>query len=383
MSILDDVRNQRIKLEDFLDAQTEEVIQARMFERVSPDLDIAEGSYMWDAIVPTSFEHALAYIALRYAFLMAFPQYSTAEQLSLHAAAHGAPRRAAETATGEITVTGSPGTSIPAGTLFAVPVAVGSEDVPKYYATTEDAIIPIESIINIPIRATVTGTAGNVRAGEITLNIEKLRGIVSLTNNKALENGIDEEPDGILLPRMLDRVKNPPSSGNKSDYRRWALEVPGVGDAVVQALWAGPGTVRVILVGMDGEPVVDDILKAAQEYIDPDKLGEGEGKAPVGAQVTIATVIGLPITVSIPGLVLEAGYTLDEVRPLLEKSVKMYLAGVSPGAILRLKEIESVLIETEGVADFDTISVNGEQQNIQLGEEQKAVMEEVVIEDAP
>ena len=65
--------------------------------------------------------------------------------------------------------------------------------------------------------------------------------------SEAAAGGTDAESDAALLARIRERVQRPPTSGNGYQYRQWAMEIPGVGNAKVVELPSGPGTVGITL----------------------------------------------------------------------------------------------------------------------------------------
>lgn len=74
---------------EWLALQDEESIRERIYKRVPEGLDISVGSYEYDAIEPTNTEFAIVYFMLKNIILLAFPQYSFGEWLTLAAASRG------------------------------------------------------------------------------------------------------------------------------------------------------------------------------------------------------------------------------------------------------------------------------------------------------
>lgn len=375
MSLIDDLLNGAISIDEFLKSQSESIIQSRMLDRVDVDLDKSVGSYIWDSVTPSSFEFALAYIALRMAIKLAVPQTSYGEVLAMQAASHGVDKKLAQSATGLVTVSGVVGTKIAKGVKFSTTVPEGSLLKPKYFTTTEEKTIGTSGSVDISVKADTAGSDGNVIAGEINFNIQSIPGVTGVYNALDFTNGIDEESDPALLTRLLEKVRNPPSSGNKNDYIRWSKEVPGVGEVIVKALWNGPGSVKIIILDPTGQPVTQDVIDDVKEYLDPGQSsGEGDGKAPVGAVVTVVTASVVSISVTIPSMQVESGYSVDAVKASITEKLSQYLASIPPGGTVRLKEAESAISNVAGVLDFGSILLSGASSNIFLGEEEKAML---------
>lgn len=350
---------------EWLASQDEETIRERVYKRVPNDLDISVGSYEYDAIEPTNTEFAVAYFMLRNVILIAFPQHSFGEWLTLAAEARGVYRKQSTFASGYLAITGAVGVIIPAGTKFTNVVPAGSALPIKYYTVQKPGTIGADGSCRIKVVADDSGIVGNVTAGEICLNITDIPNLTLIHNPEAFTNGADEESDESLLERLLERVRHPTGSGNKNDYRQWAKEVPGVVDAEPIPLWDGPGTVQVIIVGAGGIPI-PDIVPNVKEYLDPaDHEGEGVGKAPIGAVVTVITTDNYAIRIDINGLEYQSGYNLSITKAEIIKAVKEKIAEVSIGGLVRIHDVEDSVRHVIGIRDFAEVLLNGRNANIQ------------------
>lgn len=364
--IIEKIRTGELDVVSWLAEQDEVSIRERIYRRVDDNLDVSEGSYLYDALEPSNVEFGISYFMLHNIILLAFPQYTFGKWLTLSAAARGVTRNAARTATGYLTVKADVGTIIPAGTKFSNTIPSGSDIEPKYYSTIEQTVVGESGEAQIHIRADILGVAGNASVGEINLNVQDIKKITSIINTAPLVNGVDEESDESLLERLLEKVRNPPSSGNKKDYERWAKEVSGVMDAVCIPLWDGPGTVKVVIMGKGGE-AIPELIQEVKEYLDPtDHEGEGEGCAPVGAVVTVGTIEPFQIKVRIDDLSLMSGYELDSIKADIEKAIVKYVAEVGIGVTVRLRYIEDAIKHVLGVYDFGKVFVNGQDTNVSV-----------------
>lgn len=361
----------------WLSEQDEESIRERIYERIDDDLDVSEGSYLYDATEPSNVEFAIAYFMLKNIILLAFPQHSFDEWLDMAAAMRGVYRNKARYATGKLTVKGAAGTVIPAGTRFSNTIPFGSTIEPKYYSTMEEAVIDDSGKTEIPIQADEPGAKGNAKAGEVNLNIQDVKDIESVTNEKPIQNGVDQESDANLLERVLEAARNTSTSGNKKSYRKWAKEVSGVADAEVISLWNGPGTVKVIIVGDGGKPI-PELISDVKEHLDPsDHEGEGEGCAPIGAVVTVSTVENLIINVSIASIEVSVGYETEQAKINIKTAIAASIAKVGIGGMVRIREVEDSIKHAEGIVDFGKVLINGSDENIQASAYLKPIVGEV------
>lgn len=353
------------ELPPFLEDQTYENILQRMLDALPADLDKSEGSFIYDALAPVAAELARAAIWAQEVLRRGFAQTTFGQYLDLRAAEHGLTRRPAVKATGQVVFTGTPGTVIPSGTKVST---VGSEAAPAiFFVTTQEVTIGQDGSATANIEAVEAGSKGNVAAGAIKLLAQPIGGVTGVINPVPTTGGADEEDDASFLARFLQRVRQPGTSGNKADYINWALEVPGVGGVQVIPLWNGPGTVKVVLLGTDKKPASAEIVQAVQNYIDPDPA-MGEGKAPIGASVTVAAATPVAINVSAT-VVLTGTKTIQEVQAAFEKALDEYLASIAftSDPSVRYVKIGSLLLDTEGVQDYSNLLVNGGTANIAVG----------------
>ena len=374
---IEKIKNGSLDVIEWLASQDEEKIRERVYDRIPEGLDISVGSYEYDAIEPTNTEFAVAYFMLRNVILLAFPQYSFGEWLTLSAAAHGVYRKNATHASGKLLIKGSVGTAIPAGTKFSNTIPAGSALSIKYYTSQKYVVIKDDGQAEVEIVADEVGSIGNAQIDEINLNLSGIQNLISIGNPAGITNGADEEDDESLLSRFLDKVKNPTSGGNKNDYKQWAKEIPGVAEAEVIPLWNGPGTVQVIIIGEGGSPI-PDLVDRVKEHLDPsDHEGEGEGRAPIGAVVTVITTENYAIRIHITGLEFEAGYSLMNTRQSIIEAVKEEVAKVSIGGLVRIHYVEDAIKHVPGIKDFEYVQMNQSERNIQVPIHLKPFVEEV------
>lgn len=105
------------------------------------------------------------------------------------------------------------------------------------------------------------GAAYNIQAGAITSMWVNISGLKSYRNAQAA-GGTDTESDAQLYERIDAARKFPATSGNGWDFRRWALEVEGVGEAKVVELAKGPGTVGLTLADSTYAPASPEMVEA-------------------------------------------------------------------------------------------------------------------------
>lgn len=374
--------------------QTEENIMNRMLNKVPSDIDKSEGSFIWDAQAPVAFmlsEAALwAQELLRRGFASTVasdrPDIRSAE-LDLRTAEHGITRREAVASSGSVVFTGKPGTTVPAGTYVATPADEGSGESSVEYVTTSGVTLSDLGTGAAPIRAVTPGSNGNVPAGVIQLMMTSVSGVTSVTNPEPTRSGTDTESDQSLLERFYAKVRSQGTSGNKAQYMQWANEIAGVGGVEVAPLWKGPGTVGLYLIDTDKRAASQDIVNAVQQYIDPSQDGQGEGVAPAGPIITVMPAAEVAIDISVKvQRTQEQPSTMEEIRKLIEDGVRTYLQQIAfnrKDPLVRYTRIAAVLLDIPIIIDYSDLTINGhtEQQNIEIGSGQVAVLGTVSVSE--
>lgn len=369
-----------IKVPGFL-LLSESEIMAAMLEAVPDDLDKSEGSYVWDALKPAALELSQAYSFAEMTMRRAFVLATYNDWLALRADERGLTRHPAHSATGEVLFTGDDGAFIPEGTRVATEGDVAAQIDPVEYETTEDATIPVEGEVLVPVRAVEDGTGGNVGAGTVVLMVRPVGGVSAVTNPDPITGGGDEETDEALRERYFIAVRTPALSGSKSDYERWALEVTGVGRARCLPLWDGNGTVKVVLVDTQMLPATPEVVNAVQDYIDP-VPGTGEGLAPIGAEFTAAAATGIDIDITAT-VEVRAGHTLGEAQETFETAVIEYLRGTVAlqTDLVRYVRIGTLLLDQDAVIDYSDLEVNTGTANIVLDLDEVPVLGTVTLSE--
>jgi uncharacterized phage protein gp47/JayE len=361
-------------LPEFLQDQTEENIRERMLARLPTDLEKVEGSPPYDALAPVAIELTLAAEWAKEVLRRGFAQTTFGTYLDMRCEENGMtrlPAVPARTPEDQIKVTGSPGVSVPAGRIVST----------ESTAVSPAILFKILETITLDgtgqgfgtAEAVVPGKNGNVPIGAIKHFSEPIDGVQSITNLSAATGGLDVEDDASLLNRYLQESRAISVGGNKSDYKNWAMEVPGVGNAFVIPRWDGAGTVKVVILGADKLPASVEVVSAVQDYIDP-VPGQGEGKAPIGAFVTVEAAAAVNIDVS-ASLVLDGVVSLPTATAAFESALVLHLQDIafSSDTTVKYVRIGAMLLEVSGVQDYSDLLINGGTSNIPIDPGEVAV----------
>lgn len=323
--------------------------------------DVSVGSFFYDLLYPVA--EQIYMLQQRYDMFRdnAFAITASDEWLDKKAAEQGITRRAATYAAGMVRIKGRKGEVIIAGSKVA------AEDI--LFSVDETAIIPDSEYADVPATCTISGSVGNVKAGAINRFPLTLPGLIEVTNPEPFTGGYDAENDADLRERYLDKLAHPAASGNVYHYIEWAKEVAGVGDVRVIPLWNGNGTVKVVITDSERKPADSELVERVAEHI--------ETQRPIGADVTVVGAEATTINISVSVVTTT---DLTELKELITAAITRYLSSeaLDKGYVSYAK-IGSLILASDGVEDYDDLTMNDGEDNIVLLDGAVPVIGEVVI----
>ena len=340
--------------------QTYEAIKQRIFDNINIDIDKREGSFLSNMVSPLSEELAKAYINMSDILSLGFIEDTFDTYLDKRVSEFGVYRKQGSKAIGEIKVEGKEGAIITNGTL------IKANDL--YFTVLNDIELPTDNILYV--EANEVGYKYNLLASTEFELVEKNDKVTSLINETDFKNGIDIESDEDLRKRFIKVVNNPSASGNKNHYEEWALEVNGVSRAIVYPLWNGNGTVKVMVVGNDNKPVLEDVRKNVEDHITENM--------PIGCQLTVATPTNLDATI-VATIELKEGYEIEEVKQEFEAKINEYLKSVTNE--FTYSKVYGLLANIIGIEDIGTLTINGGNSNITISEDKIINISEINISE--
>lgn len=211
------------------------------------------------------------------------------------------------------------------------------------------------------------GSIGNVQPGAIRDIRTNGVTLTSVSNTEAAAGGYDVEEDAPYRERILAKKQKIVTGGNREQYRQWAVSVEGVAKAKAIDLYNGPGTVGVFIVADGNQTAPPDLTEKVSSYI--------EGVRPCGADVTVMPAEAVQISVSAE-LVLY-GTDTGNVRTEFAALLAGYLQGIPFGekkkTTVSYMRIADLLLKVKGVEDIHSITVNGTDGSVILGETQFSV----------
>ncbi|MCX8132027.1 MAG: baseplate J/gp47 family protein [Clostridia bacterium] len=347
--------------------QTEELIKQRMLSKAPEGINISEGDFFNDAVSPAAIELTLAYQQLDNVLRLGFAETSYGEYLDRITSERGVYRKPATKGRGIIEITAAVGSAINKGDTLAT--WQGN----IRFTAVEAKTVGETGKVQVEFENETAGNLGNVLPNTRFISPIAIPGFISAVNPSLINAGTDAEQDDSLRERYFRKVQTPATSGNRHHYRDWAEEVAGVGGARVFPLWNGPGTVKVVIIDSNKQPVSSELIAKVQGYIDPEPRGCGEGQAPLGAVCTVVSAVGVPINIDAA----INGISADAVKTAFEKALDGYLAEIAfTDVSVSYAKIGTLLMECisqAGGADYSELTVNGNDSNITVTQEQVAV----------
>lgn len=340
---------------------TQEGVLRSLLDRLSGTVDVREGSYTADLMAPAALEIFKLYQSMDAAVAQFYIDETSGPFIDRQGAWYGISRKAGTRAMVQLSFTGTDGAVVPAGSTFTT---LGG----LRFITKKEAVLPQKA----PAEAAEAGEKYNVVAGEIQRQSISVPGVTAVTNREAAYGGSDAESDKALYERIHAYRSRPVTSGNANHYRQWALEVDGVGAVRVTECCDGPGSVGVLLAGPAGGPVETATVEAVAAHI--------ETVRPVCVAVHVSSARALPIHVQAT-VRLSPGGTAERVKTEFVEHLTEYLRTLTFSKNeIPYNRIAYMLLDTEGVENYTSLTVNGKTSDITIAAEEVPVPGEVRVE---
>lgn len=354
---------------DFLEDCSVDDIHRRMMNNLPEDIDDMPGGFAYDFTRPTAIEESemLEFYLVRVIMAM-FPQYAWDELLDLHGTQVHLERHPATYATGKIVIKGEPGTEIEAGTIFATPA---TDKVDSYeFTTDEDCVIEADGTVTVSVTASESGPESNVPSNSITIMDEPMPVISMITNPEPTHGGADEETDDDFYDRIAMEYENSNTFlGNDNDYIRWAKEA-GAGDCIVDGASEGPGTVKLVLIDVNGKPAGEDLIQQVYDYIISPNDRTNRLLPTACSKLTCVAATTKNIDFTCTGLSYDSTTDIEQIKIDFTKAVRDIFSKSKQEDMLRYNSVRPIISKIAGVKDFIEFYIDGGTENINLAKEE-------------
>lgn len=341
------------------EAMTYQQIMQRMLARVPEGLDKREGSVIWDALAPAALELEMAYITLEYALMQGYADTAERDYLIRKCAERAIVPKAATKALlrGEF----APEEIDVRGCRFSLGELNYVAEEPEGGGLWR-------------VRCETAGAEGNRHLGNL-IPIEYVPGLTSARLVDVLIPGEDEEETEALRQRYFDSFGVVGMGGNVRQYLDIITALPGVGGCRVTPVWQGGGTVKATVIDSEFGRASGELVASVQAAIDPLGDAKGSGLAPIGHVVTIEAAEEIPVDVRAE-IEFASGYSWEMMREELAQAVEAYLLELRRGwggrpsgepTVVRRSQIETRLMQLEGVLDVRRTELGGAEENVSVG----------------
>ena len=356
-------------------------IMNRMMNRIKdkyPELDYREGSIVFNALADAGMEFAIAYNELDNVLNESFVQTATRHYILLGCRQVGMDTTQFEASAG-----------VYKG-VFNVPVEIGSRwnlDIYNYVVEEQmsgEAEYPGMYIYRMVCET--LGSAPNTLVGNLQPIDVEVPGLTVAQLVEILILGEDEATEEEMRERYQDFVDNVESDGNVEQYYEWCSEYDGIGKHKVFSLWNGVNTVKVSILDVENNVATDELIEEFQNYLDPPTediddnkeaenypqgRGMGNGKAPIGAIVTVTTATAVPINISCK-IHYSDGY---DKKLQIEQAIRNYLSELAYDRyVVSYIAIGAAILSVEGVDTITDLTINDGTKDVNLEEEQIATL---------
>ncbi|NFN81207.1 baseplate J/gp47 family protein [Clostridium botulinum] len=337
------------------------------------DVDISKKSLVYNSLMPCCYELSYQSMMLDEATKMVFASSALenkySECLERRCLEQGPERKKATVATGSIKVIGKKKAKLPEKALVATKLGIS-------YITQQDVVLDDNGIGYTTILAEKEGSKYNADIGEICCLPVKYEGILSISNEEKISNGYDIESDEDLYNRYLLKVRTPATSGNPAHFKQFCLETEGCGSAKIyeetnDKFEAKRGSVLCVISNSNKKAASKELIDKVKEHI--------EKVRPVGATVFVVSVQELLLNISVSLIYNSKEFTLDKVKENIINSIEEYLKKVAlEVSYISIAKVGALILSSDGIEDYNNLTINGSTSNILVKENQIAVLGEVV-----
>ncbi len=290
----------------------------------------------------------------------AIPFTASAEYLEGWAALKKIYRKRASAAVGQVTLLGTPGVLIDAGTeVVRADAAI--------FTATDTVRVASNGKAIVPVQAAGVGESGNTAVGSAMTLGSSITGVQSVgAVTSVITGGAEQENDDSLFERMLDAFQNTPKGGSGADYVAWAKEVSGVTRAWCAPNGYGAGTVIVYAMLDDANADQNGFPQGSNGLSSEDPRATSSTTAtgdqlnianhlfqvqPVTAMVYVCSPVPRAENFTLTGL----SNASTTTRAAVEAAIREVLAeqgAPKKGSVVELQAIDSAIAAVSGTGGF-------------------------------
>lgn len=324
-------------------ARTYEEILQGVLDRIPEGYDTREGSVLWESVAPLCAEIAQMELTAEWMQSEAYIGTASGEYLDRIAKDYGFTRELAVPVTVKAEIIG--GNPVE-GNKFS---SVGLEDEIIYQVDSKS------DDTTYYLTATEYNPQSNYYVGDLAM-IDFINDLKSARITEIIIPQKETETDSEFRERIQNNLIAESTDGNKQQYEKWLSEYDGVGKSKVTPLWDGVNTVKCTILNELNTPASPELIEEVQNYLDPGKTGLGEGKAPIGAVVTVDTSSELTVNVETTVVFIEG----HESAPTLKDEIKAYFGELAlVNNNVSYLTLASVITYNKNIDTVTELKING------------------------
>lgn len=336
---------------------TFEFIMERLLSRVPSTMDKREGSVIYDALAPAAVELANGFIQLDTVLNETFADTASLYYLKKRASERGILQIPATNAIlqGEFTPADL---IIPVGSRFSC-------DTLNYVITEQTG----NGIYELMCES--VGTEGNLHFGTL-IPIDYIDGLQTAELTELLIPAKNDEDVESLRSRYFDSIDSQSFGGNVADYKEKVNSISGVGGVKVTPVWNGGGTVKLTIMDSTSNVPSEELIELVQNTMDPvNHSGEGFGLAPIGHKVTVVGIKYRTVDIA-TNITYQEKWNWESAKTYILNAIDQYFHEINQkwdendNLIVRISQLESRLLDCEGVLDVSGTTLNGSASNLSL-----------------
>lgn len=184
--------------------------------------------------------------------------------------------------------------------------------------------------------------------------------------------GMDDEDIEKFRQKVLDSYTSIAFAGNRAAYRSFIDALDGVGGCKPFRREKGSEYIKVYVISSSYAAPSEELIDKIQTEVDPEQNhGEGLGLAPIDHSVQILPVEEISISVQ-TNITYDDGYSEDNTKTQIEQAITEYLQELcaiweskeKDNIIVRISQIESRILQINGVIDIADTTLNDAAKNI-------------------
>lgn len=328
----------------------EEILNA-VLNRIPDKYDKREGSVLYEAVAPLCAEITQLELEIESMRNETFIATATGEYLDMLAKDYDIVRKPA------IPV-------IVKSEIIGGNIAIGN----KFSSIGNDAVIYlVDKIISedlYELKGAGIYSQANYYTGEIAaidyVGNPKSAKIINIIAPQSLEENDDD-----FRTRIQNSLISEAADGNVAQYKKWLSELSNIGKSKIYSLWNGANTVKCLILNTLQRAASKELIEIAQEYFDPGITGLGNGKAPIGAFVTIVTAIEKNIDIVVNVVYREGINSAPTLRNELEK----FMGEIAlDRTVVSYLQVGSIITNNKDIDYITALTLNGATTDISISD---------------